>query len=176
MPLIKLNATQGLTGTLPAVSGANLTNLDAGKIIKVSYANPSSYSSTETYSSTSLTPCASITHTCAGTNSHFLIKWSAIHGRTGSANGRSQFMMTKSYTAGQNNYSAGSSAYFFYDHYGLYHEASNLQKASSYTYYDNSSTIAAGSDISFYVFLGRIGSSGQDVATQQRMQVLEIKQ
>ena len=30
MPLIKLNATQGLTGTLPAVSGANLTGLDAG--------------------------------------------------------------------------------------------------------------------------------------------------
>ena len=27
MPLIKLNATQGLTGTLPAVSGANLTGI-----------------------------------------------------------------------------------------------------------------------------------------------------
>tara|TARA_R100000231_G_scaffold42555_1_gene37041 strand:+ start:121 stop:681 length:561 start_codon:yes stop_codon:yes gene_type:complete len=35
MPLIKLNATQGLTGTLPAVSGANLTNLDAGKVLQV---------------------------------------------------------------------------------------------------------------------------------------------
>ena len=30
MPLIKLNATQGLTGTLPAVSGANLTGISAG--------------------------------------------------------------------------------------------------------------------------------------------------
>ena len=30
MPLIKLNATKGLTGTLPAVSGANLTGLSAG--------------------------------------------------------------------------------------------------------------------------------------------------
>ena len=30
MPLIKLNATQGLTGTLPAVSGANLTNIGGG--------------------------------------------------------------------------------------------------------------------------------------------------
>ena len=29
MAQIKLNATYGLTGTLPAVSGANLTNLDA---------------------------------------------------------------------------------------------------------------------------------------------------
>ena len=35
MPLIKLNATQGLTGTLPAVSGANLTNIDAGKVLQV---------------------------------------------------------------------------------------------------------------------------------------------
>jgi len=35
MPLIKLNATQGLTGTLPAVSGANLTNIDGGKVLQV---------------------------------------------------------------------------------------------------------------------------------------------
>ena len=30
MPLTKLNATQGLTGTLPAVSGENLTGISAG--------------------------------------------------------------------------------------------------------------------------------------------------
>tara|TARA_R100000084_G_C4596568_1_gene121054 strand:+ start:135 stop:692 length:558 start_codon:yes stop_codon:yes gene_type:complete len=30
MPLTKLNATNGLTGTLPAVSGANLTGISAG--------------------------------------------------------------------------------------------------------------------------------------------------
>ena len=30
MPLIKLNATQALTGALPAVSGANLTGISAG--------------------------------------------------------------------------------------------------------------------------------------------------
>jgi len=35
MPLIKLNATLGLTGTLPAVSGANLTGVSAGKILQV---------------------------------------------------------------------------------------------------------------------------------------------
>ena len=35
MPLTKLNATQGLTGTLPAVSGANLTNIDGGKVLQV---------------------------------------------------------------------------------------------------------------------------------------------
>ena len=35
MPLIKLNATLGLTGTLPAVSGANLTGISAGKVLQV---------------------------------------------------------------------------------------------------------------------------------------------
>ena len=35
MSLIKLNATYGLTGTLPAVSGANLTNVSAGKVLQV---------------------------------------------------------------------------------------------------------------------------------------------
>ena len=34
MPLIKLNATQGLTGTLPAVSGANLTGI-ASDFVKI---------------------------------------------------------------------------------------------------------------------------------------------
>ena len=36
MPLIKLNATQGLTGTLPAVSGANLTGITSGTLVKIS--------------------------------------------------------------------------------------------------------------------------------------------
>ena len=35
MALVKLNATQGLIGTLPAVSGANLTNIDGGKVLQV---------------------------------------------------------------------------------------------------------------------------------------------
>ena len=35
MSLIKLNATRGLQGTLPAVSGANLTNIDGGKVLQV---------------------------------------------------------------------------------------------------------------------------------------------
>jgi len=45
MPLIKLNATLGLTGTLPAVSGANLTNIDAGKVLQVVQANKSDMAS-----------------------------------------------------------------------------------------------------------------------------------
>ena len=35
MALIKLNATRGLEGTLPAVSGANLTGISAGKVLQV---------------------------------------------------------------------------------------------------------------------------------------------
>ena len=39
MPLIKLNATQGLTGALPAISGANLTGIQAKLVQYVSSAN-----------------------------------------------------------------------------------------------------------------------------------------
>ncbi len=54
MALIKLNATQGLTGTLPAVSGANLTNIDAGKIAQVvSTAKVDQFSTSSSSSKTS---------------------------------------------------------------------------------------------------------------------------
>ena len=38
MALVKLNATLGLTGTLPAVSGANLTGI-ASDYVKISTTN-----------------------------------------------------------------------------------------------------------------------------------------
>ena len=38
MSLIKLNATRGLEGALPAVSGASLTGVSAGKILQVVHA------------------------------------------------------------------------------------------------------------------------------------------
>ena len=174
MAIIKVNASQGLSGALPAISGANLTGLtDNGKILKVTQANPSNYSTTLNYNSTSLTPCASIAITTVGLNSHFLITWSAVHGRTG--NGRSQFMMAKSYSAGSNNYADGN--YLFYDHYGLYIQtATNIKNTTSYSYYDSSSTLAIGATQTFYVFLGGIGSSFTDEANNQRMQVMEIAQ
>jgi len=174
MAIIKVNASQGLSGALPAISGANLTGLtDNGKVLKVTYANPGNYSSTLTYSSTSLTPCASIAVTTVGLNSHFLITWSGVHGRSG--NGRSQFLMSKAYTAGQNNYA--NSNYFFYDHYGLYiGDADNIKNTTSYSYYDSGSTLAIGATQTFYVFLGGIGSGFTDEAVSQRMQVMEIAQ
>ena len=44
MPLIKLNATQGLTGTLPAVSGANLTGI-ASDFVRLGFGSGSGASS-----------------------------------------------------------------------------------------------------------------------------------
>ena len=57
MPLIKLNATQGLTGTLPAVSGANLTNIDAGKVLQAVHAthNTDTTTNSSSFSDTGLT-------------------------------------------------------------------------------------------------------------------------
>lgn len=174
MAIIKVNAEHGLSGALPAISGANLTGMtDNGKVLKVTYANPSNYSTTLNYNSTSLTPCASIAVTTVGLNSHFLIKWSAVHGRSG--NGRSQFLMAKAYTAGNNNYADNN--YLFYDHYGLYTQSgTNHKGATSYSYYDSGSTLAIGATQTYYVFLGGIGSSFTDEANNQRLQVLEIAQ
>ena len=42
MAIIKLNATTGLTGSLPAVSGANLTGITAGGLVKLASTTVSS--------------------------------------------------------------------------------------------------------------------------------------
>ena len=154
------------------VSGILTLGKGAGKIVQVVHANPGTYSTTLTYNSTSLTPCAQLAITAKSLNSHFLIKWSAVHGRSG--NGRSQVLFAKAYTAGNNNYADGN--YLFYDHYGLYHEATNWKGATSYSYYDNGSSLAVGASQTYYVFLGRIGSSGTDEANNQRLQIMEIAQ
>ena len=66
MPLIKLNATQGLTGALPAVSGANLTGVSAGKVLQVVSTTKTDTTSTSSSSyvdisgmSLSITPASS---------------------------------------------------------------------------------------------------------------------
>ena len=63
MALIKLNATRGLEGALPAVSGASLTGVSAGKVLQVVSASATSetFTSSGTYSditSASITPAA----------------------------------------------------------------------------------------------------------------------
>ena len=61
MSLIKLNATYGLTGTLPAVSGANLTGVSAGKCLQVVQSSDSTELSTTSNSNTDTGLSASIT-------------------------------------------------------------------------------------------------------------------
>ena len=72
MPLIKLNATQGLTGTLPAVSGANLTNIDGGKVVQMVSSSTSSSTTISGTSFTSTSLSANITPTSA---SNKIIVW-----------------------------------------------------------------------------------------------------
>jgi len=169
--LTNLNASNLTSGTVPSARISGLPSGVGGKLVGVSFANPSNYSTTLTYSSTSLTPCCEITHTAVANNSHFIIKWSAVHGRSGA--GRSQLLFSKSYTAGQNNYANNN--YLFYDHYGLYITGSNHKNTTGYSYYDNSTSISAGATVTYYVFLGVIGS-GTDSAENQRIQVMEIAQ
>jgi len=71
MAIIKLNATQGLTGTLPAVSGANLTNIDAGKVLQV--VQGKSTTATVTSSSSFVATNLSASITPSATSSKILI-------------------------------------------------------------------------------------------------------
>jgi len=143
-----------------------------GKIAKISYANPSNYNTNLAYNSTSLTPCGQITVTAAFANSHFLITWSAEHYRSG--NGRSQWLLADAYTAGENNYN--ETRYLMYSHYGLSHTASAFNQITSFSYYDTSQSLSVGGTVTYYTFLGIIGSGTEDGATNQRFQVMEIAQ
>lgn len=74
MALIKLNATQGLTGTLPAVSGANLTNIDGGKVLSVNI-NPNNTLSQASNNSTTYADVngVDLVITPASTSSKFVL-------------------------------------------------------------------------------------------------------
>ena len=84
MALVKLNATRGLTGALPAVSGASLTGVDAGKIGQVLSAVWST--ETSTTSSSWTTTGHSVTMTPAATSSKILILCNLADGYVNSGN------------------------------------------------------------------------------------------
>ena len=162
------------TGTLansvtgsPALNLANAT-YRPGSVIQTISSRPSNYSSTLSYSSASLVPCASQAITAVGVNSSFIITWSAEHAR--SAAGRSQWAITDTYTAGQSSY---PNDYFFYSHYGWYHASGGGNFMTSVTYHDKSQSLAAGASVTYYIFLGAIGSA-TDQASHQSIQVQEI--
>ena len=97
MPLIKLNATQGLTGTLPAVSGANLTNLSAGLTL---------------LSTTNFSGSASNTEISLDHSSHenFLLICDYLEGSS-SGSGENCDVIFK--RAGQSSFNTGSTDYGF---------------------------------------------------------------
>jgi len=156
--------------TLDLKSQGSVT-MPTGSVLQVVAVNPSGYASTVTYSSTSLTPMAQITVTAKSANSKFLINWSAEWGRD--ASGRSQFLLSDSYSAGVNNYSAGN--HLFYSHFGNYHAGGGFKMLTSYSYYDESKTLGVGASVTYYIFGGPIGSA-TDTAYHQRLQVMEIAQ
>tara|TARA_R100001510_G_scaffold19529_1_gene17048 strand:- start:144 stop:647 length:504 start_codon:yes stop_codon:yes gene_type:complete len=84
MALIKLNATRGLEGALPAVSGASLTGVSAGKILQIQHANSSTGVAT---SSTSYSDIVTVNITPSATSSTILIMCSVQMRKDSSAVG-----------------------------------------------------------------------------------------
>jgi hypothetical protein len=141
MPLIKLNATLGLTGALPAVSGANLTGVSAGKVLQVVSAtsNTQTNVTSSTYADTGLS--AAITP--ASSSNKVLVMFSDWI--------RHQFGGT-SYMGGNYNITRGSTIIWQGDDsttekLGLYHYgvATNFNLKWNFTgsYLDSPSTTSA---------------------------------
>ena len=174
-----VTSVTGMTGELgtgaslsSAVTGSPAINLinatfPSGSVIQTVSNRPSNYSSTTAYNSASLVPCAQQTITAKKANSTFLIHWNGEYGR--STSGRSQWAIGTTYTAGQSSYSSG---YFFYSHYGHYTN-SDQRLMTSYSYHDKSQTLAAGASVTYYIWLGVVGSA-TDTAEHQEIQVQEI--
>ena len=158
-----------LTSNVTGSPTLNLSNsLPSGSVIQTISSRPNNYSSTTAYDSASLTPCAQQQITANWANSTFLIHWNAEYGR--STSGRSQWAIGTTYTAGQSSYSSG---YFFYSHYGWYFSSTSGTFMTSYSYHDKSQTLAVGGSITYYIWLGVIGSA-TDTAEHQEIQVQEI--
>ena len=118
MALVKLNATLGLTGTLPAVSGANLTNIDGGKVLQIQHqeitttVETSSSSFTDTGFTLAITPSATSSKILCVVNLQSIGKASSTLSamsvrivRTSTDIGRSTNIM---YSAGASRYETAS--------------------------------------------------------------------
>jgi len=155
-----------ITGTL----GSGVTFPTGHVIQTVSKRHPDipNYSSTIAYHDALLQPCAYHSITAKGNNSSFLVTWNAEYGR--STSGRSQWAIGDTWTSGVSSYSP--LIYFFYSHYGWYWSA-NGDIMTSYSYHDKSPGRTVGEEITYYIFLGVIGS-GTDTANFQQLQIMEI--
>ena len=83
MPLIKLNATQGLTGALPAVSGASLTGVSAGKVLQVVSASDGTQRASTSTSFVTASNTLSVSITPSATSSKiYIVGHTTIHNTT----------------------------------------------------------------------------------------------
>ncbi len=118
MALVKLNATLGLTGTLPAVSGENLTGVSAGKVLQIQHqeitttVETSSSSFTDTGFTLAITPSATSSKILCVVNLQSIGKASSTLSamsvrivRTSTDIGRSTNIM---YSAGASRYETAS--------------------------------------------------------------------
>ena len=133
MAIIKLNATQGLTGTLPAVSGANLTNIDAGKILQVVQGLSSSVVTTT--SSSYVTSGLSAAITPSATSSKILINVNHFM-NNGGGNGE---MICTIYKGSSNIITAGSSDCYAQN----FNSAGRQDTQGSFSFLDSPSTTNA---------------------------------
>ena len=129
MPLTKLNATQGLTGTLPAVSGANLTGI-ATDFVKIS---TSTVSSAHDYINfDSVFSSSYINYLVVG----------RINNTYGGTNLGVRFRASGSTESGSN-----------YNRYGARHTVSGFTNGTSQTYMSMYNSDDINNDIAFYFFV-----------------------
>jgi len=129
MPLTKLNATLGLTGTLPAVSGANLTGI-ATDFVKIS---TSTVSSAHDYINfDSVFSSSYINYLVVG----------RINNTYGGTNLGVRFRASGSTESGSN-----------YNRYGARHTVSGFTNGTSQTYMSMYNSDDINNDIAFYFFV-----------------------
>ena len=158
MALVKLNATLGLTGTLPAVSGANLTNIVGGKVLQIQ--NMASTGETSTSSSSFQDTPLTDTITCSATTSKVLIFASFSH-RSGNANGNSIVTIEQAISGGATSTLHSGSLGFAHTYETNFTHTSFFVLASPNTTSEITYTVQFKSDnASYNMYLGR--TNGED--------------
>ena len=130
MSLVKLNARSAtaldatvLTGNLPAISGASLTGISAGKINQIQYSQSADASYIGTNSSSYVTTSQSVAITPSATNSKIQLN---VHTSQPYTSGQSNYMAF-------NIYSSATSAYLGTAQYGMAYIRSNASGGVTYS-------------------------------------------
>ena len=165
MTLIKLNATRGLEGALPAVSGANLTNIDGGKIAQVIQTTSSTNSSTN---SSSYGTWLSVNITPSATSSKVLIFASSGRNDSGTSANVIQFTLFRDSTD-LGNTDGGADGFFTHRN-----ESANAQGHFTINFLDSPNTT---SQVTYTIQYKQNGGTGTVYANNSgkgSIQVLEV--